>query len=162
MLNRFDKATTLQVCDAPKSANASPERGWLASSPLVAFGVSIVLIALSLDSKKIDSVKALEPVVMVSYQDYAKLKIESVAQYKCLSRLYGKESAWNPNAVGNLNGTNRVYGIPQGKSEYLRTANPYRQIDWGLAYIAHKFGLDEYGYINACKAYKHWQTKGWH
>ncbi len=162
MLNRFDKATTLQVCDAPKSANASPERGWLASSPLVAFGVFIVLMLLSLDSKKIDSVKALEPVVMVSYQDYAKLKIESVAQYKCLSRLYGKESAWNPNAVGNLTGTHRVYGIPQGKSEYLRTATGYEQVDWGLSYIAHKFGLDEYGYINACKAYKHWQTKGWH
>ena len=162
MLNRFDKATTLQVCDAPKSANASPVRGWLASSPLVAFGVSIVLIALSLDSRKIDSVKALEPVVMISYQDYAKLKIESVAQYKCLSKLYGKESAWNPNAVGNLEGTDRVYGIPQGKSEYLRTANGYQQIDWGLSYIAHKFGIDNDGYINACKAYKHWQTKGWH
>ena len=162
MLNRFDKATTLQVCDAPKSANASPVRGWLASSPLAAFGVSIVLIALSLDSKKIDSVKALEPVVMISYQDYAKLKIESIAQYKCLSRLYGKESAWNPNAVGNLDGTHRVYGIPQGKSEYLRNVNGYKQIDWGLSYIAHKFGLDKDGYINACKAYEHWQIKGWH
>jgi hypothetical protein len=162
MLNRFDKATTLQVCDAPKSANASPERGWLASSPLVAFGVSIVLIALSLDSKKIDSVKALEPIRMITYKEYAQLKIESVAQYKCLSKLYGKESAWNTKAVGNLTGTHRVYGIPQGKSEYLRTATGYEQVDWGLSYIAHKFGLDEYGYINACKAYKHWQTKGWH
>jgi hypothetical protein len=99
---------------------------------------------------------------MITYKEYAQLKIESVAQYKCLSKLYGKESAWNPKAVGNLNGTHRVYGIPQGKSEYLRTANPYRQIDWGLAYIAHKFGIDDDGYINACKAYKHWQTKGWH
>ncbi len=162
MLNRFDKATTLQACDALKRANASPARGWLASSPLVAFGVTLVLIALSLDSKKIDSVKALEPIKMISYKEYAYLKIESVAQYKCLSKLYCKESAWNPNAIGNLEGTSRVYGIPQGKSEYLRTANPYEQIDWGLSYIAHKFGLDKDGYINACKAYEHWQIKGWH
>jgi hypothetical protein len=162
MRNRFDKASTLQACDAPKSANASPQRGWLASSPLVAFGVCIVLIALSLESRKIDSVQALEPKRMITYKEYAKLKIESIEQYKCLSTLYGKESAWNSKAVGNLDGTKRVYGIPQGKSEYLRTANGYEQIDWGLSYIAHKFGIDDDGYINACKAYKHWQLKGWH
>jgi hypothetical protein len=124
--------------------------------------VLIVLIALSLESKKIDSVQALEPIKMITYKEYAQLKIESVDQYKCLAKLYGKESAWNPKAVGNIDGTYRVYGIPQGKSEYLRTANPYAQIDWGLSYIAHKFGIDDDGYINACAAYKHWQLKGWH
>lgn len=162
MSKRFDKATMLRACDAPKSANASPERGRLASSPLVAFGVLIVLIALSPQSKKIDSVQALEPIRMITYKEYAQLKIESVVQYKCLSKLYGKESAWNPNAVGNIGGTHQVYGIPQGKSEYLRTANPYRQIDWGLSYIANKFGIDKHGHINACAAYEHWQLKGWH
>ncbi len=39
---------------------------------------------------------------MITYKEYAKLKIESVEQYKCLSALYGKESAWNSKAVGNL------------------------------------------------------------
>ena len=85
--------------------------------------------------------------------------------YKCLSILYGKESAWNYKAVGNLNGTKRVYGIPQGKSEFLRTANPLQQIDWGLRYIGHR-----YGYVrtiegmqpNTCKALDHWKRKGWH
>jgi hypothetical protein len=162
MRKGFDKASMLRASDAPKSANASPQRGRLASSALVAFGVSIVLIALSLSSKEIDSVSALTKPNYITYKEYAYLKIESITQYKCLSKLYGKESAWNPKAVGNLNGTKRVYGIPQGKSEYLRNANPYEQIDWGLSYIAHKFGLDHDGYINACKAFKHWQLKGWH
>ena len=85
--------------------------------------------------------------------------------YKCLSILYGKESAWNWKAVGNLEGTHRVYGIPQGKSEWLRTATPLQQIDWGLRYIGHR-----YGYVrtiegmqpDTCKALNHWKRKGWH
>jgi len=148
--------------DAPSSANASPARGWLASSLLIAIGITLCLLLLNISSKKIDSVSALTKVNYISYKEYAYLKIESLSQYKCLTKLYGKESAWNPRAVGNLTGTYRVYGIPQGKSEYLRNASPYQQIDWGLSYIAHKFGLDDDGYINACKAYKHWQLKGWH
>ena len=162
MLNRFDKASTLQACDAPKSANASPVRGRLASSLLVAFGVCIVLIALSLGSKEIDSVNALPRYQPISYKEYAQLRIESVVQYKCLSTLYGKESAWNERAVGNIGGKQQVYGIPQGKSEYLRTANGYKQIDWGLSYIYGKYGVDKDKYINACAALKHWQLKGWH
>ena len=89
----------------------------------------------------------------------------TVKNYKCLATLYGKESAWNYKAVGNLEGTQRVYGIPQGKSEWLKTANPYQQIDWGLRYIGHR-----YGYVrtiegmqpNTCKALDHWKRKGWH
>ena len=89
----------------------------------------------------------------------------TVKNYKCLATLYGKESAWKWKSVGNLNGKQRVYGIPQGKSEFLRTATPYQQIDWGLRYIGHR-----YGYVrtiegmqpNTCKALDHWKRKGWH
>ena len=162
MLKGFDMMSMLQASDAPLSANASRRSGLLASSWLVAFGVAFVLIALSLSSKEIDSVNALVRHEPISYKEYAQMRIESVVQYKCLSTLYGKESSWNEKAVGNLNGTKRVYGIPQGKSEYLRTANGYEQIDWGLSYIANKFGIDKDGYINACAALKHWQLKGWH
>jgi len=85
--------------------------------------------------------------------------------YKCISVLYGKESGWNYKAVGNLNGSKRVYGIPQGKSEWLRTATPLQQIDWGLRYIGHR-----YGYVrtiegmqpNTCRALSHWKKHGWH
>jgi hypothetical protein len=85
--------------------------------------------------------------------------------YKCISVLYGKESHWNHKAIGNLNGSHRVYGIPQGKSEWLRTATPLQQIDWGLRYIGHR-----YGYVrtiegmqpNTCRALSHWKKHGWH
>jgi hypothetical protein len=115
----------------------------------------------SLYSKTIDSSFAVsyKPVTMISYKEYAALKIESNKQFKCLSQLYGKESAWNPLA---RNGSH--YGIPQGKSEYLSRVNGYKQIDWGLSYIAaHRlYGVDDEGYINACAALKHFKTKGWH
>ena len=85
--------------------------------------------------------------------------------YKCLSILYGKESAWNYKAVGNLNGTHKVYGIPQGKSEWLRTASPIQQIDWGLRYIGHRYSFVrtiEGMQPNTCKALQHWKKHGWH
>ena len=162
MRKGFDKASMLQASDAPKSANASRRSGLLASSWLVAFGVALVLIALSLSSKEIDSVSALVRHEPISDKEYAQMRIESIVQYKCLSTLYGKESAWNSKAVGNLKGKQQVYGIPQGKSEYLKSANSYKQIDWGLSYIYGKYGVDKDGYINACAALKHWQLKGWH
>ena len=85
--------------------------------------------------------------------------------YKCISVLYGKESGWNYKAIGNLNGSHRVYGIPQGKSEWLRTATPIQQVSWGLRYIGHR-----YGYVrtiegmqpNTCRALSHWKKHGWH
>ena len=117
MRNRFDKAIMLRASDAPKSANASPLRGRLAGSALVAFGASIVLIALILTSKEIDSVQALPRYEPISYKEYAQMRIESIVQYKCLTTLYGKESAWNERAVGNIGGTKQVYGIPQGSHD---------------------------------------------
>ena len=99
---------------------------------------------------------------MISFKEYALLKIESRKQYKCLAILYGKESAWNPLAVGNLDGIHRVYGIPQGKSEYLSRVDGYKQIDWGLSYLAHKYKLDNDGYINACAELDHFKKWNWH
>ena len=97
-------------------------------------------------------------------KQYAKGQL-TVKNYKCLAVLYGKESAWNYKAVGNLNGSQRVYGIPQGKSEFLRTANPLQQIDWGLRYIGHRYGYTrtiEGMQPDTCAALRHWQRKGWH
>jgi hypothetical protein len=80
-----------------------------------------------------------DPNKRITSKQYAKGQL-TVKLYKCVAVLYGKESAWNWKAVGNLEGTHRVYGIPQGKSEWLRTANPLEQIDWGLRYIGHRYG----------------------
>lgn len=159
MVKPIDRVSTLSASDAPKSANASRLSGLLASSLLIVIGAAVCLLLISIVFQKIDSVSAYQykPVTMISYKEYAALKIESKKQFKCLSQLYGKESAWNPNA---RNGSH--HGIPQGKSKYLSTLNGYHQIDWGLDYLFHRYGVDANGYTNACKALQHFKTKGWH
>ena len=161
MLKGFDMLSMLQASDAPKSANASRISGLLASSLIVAFGVTLVLIALSLSSKKIDSVYAIS-LPYATPQEYAAQKIVSKEQWVCLSRLYGKESAWDSRAIGNTNGTALVYGIPQLKNPLMLEKSPYEQVDYGLKYIKHRYKLDNDGYINACKAWQHFKIKGWH
>ena len=161
MLKGFDMLSMLQASDAPKSANASRISGLLASSLIVAFGVTLVLIALSISSKKIDSVYAIS-LPYATPQEYAAQKIVSKEQWVCLSRLYGKESAWDSRAIGNLDGTAPVYGIPQLKNPLMLEKSPYEQVDYGLKYIKHRYKLDSDGYINACKAWQHFKVKGWH
>ena len=86
----------------------------------------------------------------ITYKQYAALILDNHKEYKCLATLYGKESAWNPDAV---NGSH--YGIPQGKSKYLATLNGFQQIQWGLNYIGHRYG-------EPCIALAHWRKYGWH
>jgi hypothetical protein len=87
----------------------------------------------------------------VSYKQYAFYLLDwNVEQYKCLAALYGKESAWQPDA---RNGSH--YGIPQGRSTYLSTLNGYEQVQWGLDYIGHRYG-------EPCIAWQHFKDKGWH
>ena len=162
MLNRFDIASMLQASDAPLSANASRRSGLLASSALVAFGLCLCLIALIISNNKIDSVYAVSLKPYVSVKEYAAQKIQSQDQWVCLSRLYGAESAWDYRAVGNLDGTSPVYGIPQLKNPLMLEKTEYEQVDYGLKYIAHRYKYDDDGYINACAALKHFNTKGWH
>jgi hypothetical protein len=86
----------------------------------------------------------------VSAKEYAAYKLQNIQQYKCLASLYGKESAWDETAV---NGSH--YGIPQGRSEYLKTANKYEQVDWGIAYIENRYGTP-------CKAWDFFQKNNYH
>ena len=73
----------------------------------------------------------------------------------CLIKLYGKESAFKTDAIGNLNGVIHTYGIPQLKNPLIRDMSAYNQIDYGLKYIDHRYG-------STCRAYAHWLKKGWH
>jgi hypothetical protein len=92
-----------------------------------------------------------KPVQYVTYKEYAlHLLNYDYVQYKCLAKLYGKESAWNPKA---RNGSH--YGIPQGRSEYLSRVDGYAQVRWGLSYIEHR-------YSTPCKAKDHWIKHNWH
>jgi hypothetical protein len=76
----------------------------------------------------------------------------------CLSRLIGKESAWNPKAVGNLSSPSKsyTYGLLQLKNPVVKDKSAIEQIHYGLRYINHRYQGD------TCKAWKHWQTRGWH
>jgi hypothetical protein len=76
----------------------------------------------------------------------------------CLSRLIGKESAWNPKAVGNLSSPSKsfTYGLLQLKNPVVKDKSPIEQIHYGLRYISHRYDG------SACNAWQHWQKKGWH
>ena len=127
-------------------AHREPLRG-VARGVLVAIGIALCFMPEAGGSK---------PMQLVSYKEYAlHLLHYDYVQHKCLTKLYGKESAWNPKAVGNLSGTKKVYGIPQGKSEWLKDQDGYSQVRWGLSYIEHR-------YSTPCKALDHWKAKGWH
>lgn len=76
-------------------------------------------------------------------------------QALCLIKLYGKESAFKTDAIGNLNGSKQTYGIPQLKNPIIKDMNAYNQIDYGMKYIEHRYGTP-------CRAYAHWVKRGWH
>ena len=143
--NVFDSDGTLTAQSLSK-AHREPFRG-VARGVLVAIGISLCFMPVAGGSI---------PKQYISYKEYAYYALGyNLKEYKCLSILWGKESAWNPAAVGNLNGTQRVYGIPQGRSEWLKDQDGYTQIQWGLKYIGNRYG-------EPCIALDHWKAKGWH
>ena len=141
--NTLDTDGTLSQQSLSK-AHREPLRG-VARGVLVAIGIALCFMPEAGGSK---------PVQYISYKEYAYYALgNNLEEYKCLTILYGKESAWNPKAV---NGSH--YGIPQGRSEYLAKVDGYKQIQWGLSYIQHHRIYQG----NVCKALNHWRTYGWH
>lgn len=90
-------------------------------------------------------------------QLYAKALIKSLypewdrSEFRALAKLWGKESAWNPNAK---NPTSSAYGIPQLLNLPTDTPAPL-QIERGLAYIQHR-------YQKPSVAWSHWRNKKWY
>lgn len=72
------------------------------------------------------------------------------AQFVCLSKLWGKESAWN-HLADNPDST--AFGIAQMLGE--KSDDPFIQIRNGLRYISHR-------YDKPCNAWKHWQRNNWY
>ena len=83
-----------------------------------------------------------------NYKIYAHLKLLDDKQYRCLVTLWRMESQWSPTAK---NKKSSAYGIPQLLK--MTERNPYKQIDLGLKYIAHRYG-------NPCKALDHHKKVG--
>ena len=73
------------------------------------------------------------------------------SEWRALSKLWGKESAWNHEAA---NPKSSAYGIAQILKTKPGTPAP-RQIERGLVYIEHR-------YNKPSKAWAHWRAKGWY
>ena len=80
-------------------------------------------------------------------------------EFVCLDHIWTHESNWRVSAHNSGSG---AYGIPQAQpgckmtsaGAYWRT-NPATQIEWGLTYIAGKYG-------NPCEAWGFWQSHYWY
>jgi hypothetical protein len=120
-----------------------PLKGSLARCTLVATLVFIEILCF----EKTNSVAADRT---NHYRQWAFIQLNNLDEFYCLDYLYYRESRWNPNAV---NGSH--YGIPQGRSKWLKTANGYKQVEWGI-----KYNMNRYG--SMCKALEHYKLKGWH
>jgi hypothetical protein len=137
--NGFDSAGTLDSQN-PSRVQSDPLKR-VGRSVLVAIGITLFTPAYAGSP---DVVKQL------TIKEYAAVLVDDKTQMSCLSKLYGKESAWRHDAV---NGSH--YGIPQGRSIYLKTATPEQQIMWGLKYIDNRYG-------SPCKAWAFFQKNGYH
>jgi hypothetical protein len=165
MLNIFDWHGTLLAFGGLLKPERKPRRGELASSWAIAFGILVCLIALETTAIEVDTAQAIttkKSIVTVTPKAYAKALLNDDKQYACILTLYTKESNWRHDAVGNLNGTKQVYGIPQLKNKIMLDKNPLEQVTLGVKYIKHKYGVTTKGVPNACKALHHLKTKGWH
>jgi hypothetical protein len=140
------------MLDTAGTLSARAPQGLRASLKGVACLVAFVIgISLSIGASPADSapIKTIDPKTYIRFNYNDKQAI-------CLIKLYGKESAFNRKAIGNLDGTKRVYGIPQLKNPIIQHLSAIEQVDYGMKYIAHRYdGLP-------CRAWKHWLDKGWH
>ncbi len=93
-------------------------------------------------------------------KDYARLMVgkqfkSPASEFKCLSQLWGKESAWNYKAKSPTHD----YGIPQrhmkrnSKAQIAKfMESPHTQIQWGLNYIKVR-------YETPCGALESWLSR---
>ena len=143
VIHMFDRHGTLRA-RAHQGLRASRLR--LTRSVALAIGISLSIPMVHADGGSIDAIKP---------KDYIRMTLPK-QEAICLIRLYGKESAFNPYAIGNLSGKYHTYGIPQLKNALIADKSAIEQIHYGLKYIDHRYDGD------TCKAWSHWLRKGWH
>ena len=133
------------MANSPKANSASRLRIACAVAVLVS-----LLMPIGLSKADSTSMDSINPKTYIRFH-------YSIKEGSCLLRLYGKESAFNPRAIGNLSSPTKsyVYGIPQLKNPIIKDLSANRQIDYGMKYVAHRYGTP-------CKAWAHWLKKGWH
>jgi hypothetical protein len=82
---------------------------------------------------------------------YAHSRIVNWQEFKCFDKLITKESNWRVEAI---NGSH--FGLGQMRNPKYRNLDGFRMIDWTLRYIDHRYQG------SSCKAFAHWQKRGWH
>ena len=80
-------------------------------------------------------VLSLTLVLAVSWDETLKNLTTGSYEYKACKLIIYKESSYNPKAK-----TGSHYGLPQGRSEYLKTATPQQQIIWFTKYVKSRYG----------------------
>jgi len=146
VIHIFDRHDILQA-RALKGAHTAPLKR-------VALGVAFGLVGalcLPMGHASSGSIEAIDPKTYVRSTMNKK-------QATCLSRLIGKESAWNAQAIGNLSSPTKsyTYGLLQLKNPIAKDISAIEQIHLGLKYIDHRYDGD------TCKAWNHWKNRGWH
>jgi hypothetical protein len=141
--NEFDSRGTLRA-RAHQGLRASRLR--LTRSVALAIGISLSIPMAVADGGSIEAIKP---------KDFIRMSMNQ-KEALCLIKLYGKESAFNPYAIGNLSGKYHTYGIPQIKNAIIYDKSPIQQIQYGIKYIDHKYHGD------TCEAWTHWLRVGWH
>ena len=152
LTSRLRHAHVIHMLDSVGTLLARALRG--SERPLKRIGRSVAIVigislCLPMSHASSGSIEAIEP------KHYIRLVLPK-KEAVCLIRLYGKESAFNPYAIGNLTGKYHTYGIPQLKNALIADKSSIEQIRYGLKYIDHRYQG------NACNAWNHWLRKGWH
>ena len=121
----------------------------------------VVVVAFTLFTRSVDRTEA-KPLqvrewVIEDSKAYAQdvILAWSSNQYKCLNKLWTRESNWRAEAYNKVKvmGKN-AGGIPQILGLDPKTPAPL-QIDRGFAYIMHRYGTP-------CMAWKFHERKGWY
>ena len=149
---RLRHAEVIHMLDRRGTLWARALRGSRRAAKRIARLVAIVIgisLCLPMSHASSGSIEAIKP------KDYIRLTLDK-REAICLIKLYGKESAFDPYAIGNLDGKYHTYGIPQLKNALIADKSAIEQIHYGLKYIDHRYNGD------TCKAWSHWLRKGWH
>ena len=128
-------------------------RSMLASEPLrrIARGLSLVLLAgLFVFGNTTNAIAVSTQRDKENYKLYAHIKLLNAKEYRCLELLWTRESRWDPRAD---NPKSSAFGIPQLLK--MKELDPFKQIDLGLKYIAHK-------HRTPCKAWQFHKQRGWY
>jgi len=149
---RLRHAEVIHMLDTGGTLWARALRGSRRAAKRIARLVAIVIgisLCLPMSHASSGSIEAIKP------KDFIRMSMDQ-REAVCLIKLYGKESAFNPYAIGNLSGKYHTYGIPQLKNALIYDKSPIEQVRYGLKYIDHRYDGD------TCKAWSHWLRKGWH